>query len=82
MVRALEVLGYDRVYHMSSCITSPQDQDVWRKAIMAKWYGEGKPFSRADWDVLLGDCMARYFTSSCRPIEPAVKDHVDFSCRS
>ena len=57
MSAALKILGYNDVYHMSSCISKPPDSIVWRKAVRAKWFGEGKPFARADLDMLLGDCM-------------------------
>lgn len=59
MSAALKVLGYNDVYHMSSCISNPPDSVVWRRAVRAKWFGQGKVFARENWDLLLGDCMVR-----------------------
>ncbi|EON69538.1 hypothetical protein W97_08798 [Coniosporium apollinis CBS 100218] len=57
-VAALRILGYDDVYHMTSCIENPPDSDIWQEAIAAKWHGKGKPFGREEFDQVLGNCMA------------------------
>lgn len=59
MTVALEMLGYDRVYHMASCIQNPPDCAMWEKACKAKFYGEGKKFGKEEWDQLLGQYQVR-----------------------
>lgn len=52
-------LGYMDTYHMMSCsIENPPDALMWMDALTAKYDGVGKPFTRADWDQLLGGCQA------------------------
>ncbi|KAJ7455868.1 P-loop containing nucleoside triphosphate hydrolase protein [Mycena latifolia] len=46
---ALETLGYKETNH------GPYQ---WTEAINAKYHGKGKPYGRAEWDRLLGHCMA------------------------
>lgn len=58
MKAALQILGYDDVYHMTNTWTSPRDVDMWVEAYDAKLKGTGKPFGRAEFDKLLGHCMA------------------------
>ena len=54
---ALFHLRYYDVYHMSSLAENPSDVDLWLQAVDAKFYGKGT-FGKADWDCLLGHCMA------------------------
>ena len=61
MVQALGILGYHNVHHMSTCISNPLENELWLKAVKAKWFGKGKPFERKEWDELLGDCMVRSY---------------------
>jgi hypothetical protein len=58
MKAALQILGYDDVYHMTNTWTSPRDVDMWVEAYDAKLKGTGKTFGRAGFDKLLGHCMA------------------------
>jgi hypothetical protein len=58
MKAALQILGYNDVYHMTNTWTNPQDIDMWVEAYNAKLKGTGKPFGRAEFDKLLGHCMA------------------------
>ena len=52
-------LGYVDTYHMMSCsIENPPDALMWMDALRAKYEGVGKPFTREDWDQLLGNCQA------------------------
>jgi hypothetical protein len=52
-------LGYTDTYHMMSCsIENPPDALMWMDALKAKYDGEGRPFTREDWDRLLGNCQA------------------------
>jgi len=37
---------------------TPRDCKVWTQALKAKYDGEGRPFDRKDWDMLLGHCQA------------------------
>ncbi|KAJ7100247.1 hypothetical protein B0H15DRAFT_819449 [Mycena belliarum] len=56
---ALETLGYVRTNHGFTVLTSSGAViDMWIAAIKAKFFGEGTPFGRAEWDKLLGDCRA------------------------
>jgi len=52
---ALEKLGYGGVYHMMEVLKNPPDANMWKEAQDAKYYGKGKPFTREDWDQLLGE---------------------------
>lgn len=58
MKAALQILGYNDVYHMTNTWTNPRDADMWVEAYDAKLEGTGKPFGRAEFDKLLGHCMA------------------------
>ncbi|KAJ9144632.1 NAD dependent epimerase/dehydratase [Pleurostoma richardsiae] len=59
MREAMRRLGYNDTYHMMSCsIENPPDALMWMDALTAKYDGEGKPFTREDWDQLLGNCQA------------------------
>ncbi|KAJ7475878.1 hypothetical protein FB451DRAFT_1397269 [Mycena latifolia] len=56
---ALETLGYVRTSHgFAVHSSSPTVIDMWITAIRAKFYGEGTPYGRTEWDLLLGDCQA------------------------
>ena len=56
---ALKQLGYKGVYHVNSLVRNPQDAGMWAEALRYKFRGEGQPFSRADWDCLLGEVQVR-----------------------
>ncbi|KAL1645045.1 hypothetical protein SLS58_004116, partial [Diplodia intermedia] len=59
MRAALQQLGYTRVFHFFSLFEEPRQTPVWERAFHAKFLGDGVPFTRADWDELLGpDCTA------------------------
>ncbi|EFW99340.1 NAD dependent epimerase [Grosmannia clavigera kw1407] len=59
MREAMQMLGYVDTYHMMSCsIENPPDALMWMDALTAKYDGVGKPFTRDDWDRLLGKCQA------------------------
>lgn len=59
MRAAMRQLGYVDTYHMMSCsIENPPDALMWMDALRAKYDGVGKPFTREDWDQLLGNCQA------------------------
>ncbi|KAJ7457779.1 P-loop containing nucleoside triphosphate hydrolase protein [Mycena latifolia] len=55
---ALEMLGYNEVHHGTSPVNNPLEADMWTEAINAKFFGEGKPYGREEWDQLLGHCQA------------------------
>jgi hypothetical protein len=57
MRTALKTLGYNETHHMQTVIENPIDADMWREAIDAKFFGEGKPYGREQWDQLLGHCQ-------------------------
>ncbi|KAK9780356.1 putative P-loop containing nucleoside triphosphate hydrolase protein [Seiridium cardinale] len=59
MRAAMKQLGYVDTYHMMNCsIENPPDALLWMDALRAKYDGVGKPFTREDWDKLLGNCQA------------------------
>ncbi|KAH7310497.1 P-loop containing nucleoside triphosphate hydrolase protein [Stachybotrys elegans] len=59
MRAAMKKLGYVDTYHMMSCsIENPPDALMWMDALTAKYDGKGKPFTREDWDQLLGNAQA------------------------
>ncbi|KAJ7149269.1 hypothetical protein C8R43DRAFT_888091 [Mycena crocata] len=57
---ALEALGYVKTNHgyMVAWESKPEVMLMWIAAIKAKFHGEGKPYGRKEWDLLLGDCQA------------------------
>ncbi|KAH7321806.1 hypothetical protein BKA65DRAFT_540958 [Rhexocercosporidium sp. MPI-PUGE-AT-0058] len=55
--QALEVLGYDKVYHGFDLLATPEQLPFWRDATIAKFEG-GKKFTRDDWDRIFGNCRA------------------------
>lgn len=57
MKTALEQLGYNDVYHMTTAMHNPKDYDMWTQAFNAKYKGKGEKFTREEWDMLLGDCQ-------------------------
>lgn len=63
--QALVTLGYKDVYHFASVLQeNPRDAEMWTEAMNAKFKGKGKEFEKADWDQLLGHCMATTDTPS------------------
>lgn len=58
MHQALNQLGQGPVYHMLSILRNPPDSTMWQEAIDAKYFHKGKPFTRSDWDQLLGQCAS------------------------
>lgn len=58
MREAMRQLGYVDTYHMmSASIENPPDALMWRDAFAAK-YDNGPPFTKENWDQLLGHCQA------------------------
>ena len=59
MREAMKELGYVDTYHMmSASIENPPDALMWRDAFAFKYDKTGRPFTRSDWDQLLGHCQA------------------------
>ncbi|KAK4540175.1 hypothetical protein LTR36_009761 [Oleoguttula mirabilis] len=56
MQEALSTLGYATPYHYVSIFANARDADMWLPAFRAK--AAGKPFTRREWDQLLGHCGA------------------------
>jgi hypothetical protein len=54
MMQAYQRLGL-QTYHGFDFIENDEHQVQWKKAIDAKFYGKGKPFTKADFDAFLGD---------------------------
>jgi hypothetical protein len=57
MKQALQILGYHDCYHFYNIYQNVSDCDMWIEALEAKYHGKGK-FGRAEFDKLLGHCMA------------------------
>ncbi|KAJ7218446.1 P-loop containing nucleoside triphosphate hydrolase protein [Mycena pura] len=55
---ALELLGYHETNHGFRVMMNPSDREMWTEAINAKFFGKGRLYGRAEWDQLLGHCMA------------------------
>ncbi|KAI6849030.1 hypothetical protein KC332_g1392 [Hortaea werneckii] len=56
---ALSILEFQKVYHMSYVFQQkPSDSKIWLRAFDAKYRKQGAPFSREEWDGILGDCDA------------------------
>ncbi|KAJ7127634.1 hypothetical protein C8R44DRAFT_778624 [Mycena epipterygia] len=55
---ALEMLEYKKTNHGFAVWTNPSERAMWTEAINAKFFGKGRLYGRADWDRLLGHCMA------------------------
>ncbi|CAM1507522.1 Fc.00g071630.m01.CDS01 [Cosmosporella sp. VM-42] len=59
MRAAMKQLGYVDTYHMMNCsIENPPDALMWMDALTAKYDKKGEPFTRDDWDQLLGNAQA------------------------
>ncbi|KAL7783771.1 P-loop containing nucleoside triphosphate hydrolase protein [Trichoderma afarasin] len=59
MRAAMKQLGYVDTYHMmNTSIENPPDALMWMDALCAKYDKQGKPFTREDWDQLLGTSQA------------------------
>ena len=39
-------------------LIDPNDNDMWLQAINGKYFG-GRPFTKREWDMLLGHCQVR-----------------------
>lgn len=55
---ALELLGYDVVYHGKDVYSNIQDADMLIDGLNAKYFGKGNPFGLAEFDKLFGHCAA------------------------
>ena len=58
---------------MSCSIENPPDALMWMDALTAKYDGKGKPFTREDWDQLLGDAQAICDWPSCAFAEELIE---------
>ncbi|KAL9079170.1 MAG: hypothetical protein Q9157_001921 [Trypethelium eluteriae] len=54
MMIAFKQLDYTGFYHMTSIMHNPPDTKMWIEYLRWKHHGEGRPFTRKDWDQLLG----------------------------
>lgn len=57
MQLALNILGYP-CYHGLTLIANLRDTEMWNEALDAKFFGARTPFTRTDWDQLLGHYSA------------------------
>ncbi|KAI9690293.1 MAG: hypothetical protein M1822_009254 [Bathelium mastoideum] len=57
MQAALNKLGYP-CYNGFTLISNPRDAEMWVEALDAKFFNKGTPFTRRDWDQLLGDASS------------------------
>jgi hypothetical protein len=58
MARALTILGFGHVAHGFDLLDSEDYVRRWDRAVDAKTRPDAEPFTRADWDELLGSCGA------------------------
>ena len=58
MQSALETLGCKPTYHGYTLLDNPDHVPMWTAAFEAKYYHRGHPFTRQDWDRLLGKYRA------------------------
>ena len=56
---ALHHLGYDGIYHMESIVENPDDAYMWAEAMRYKGTGKGRPFTKEDFDQVLGESEVR-----------------------
>ena len=55
MQAALELLGYEPTYHGYTALYNLDHLPAWTAAFEAKYHHNGEPFTRQDWDRLLGE---------------------------
>lgn len=72
MKAALQILGYNDCYHFFNIYHNIRDCEMWMEAYAAKFQGKGK-FGRAEWDKLLGHCMA-VADAPCNSFAPELID--------
>lgn len=58
MQAALQILGYNDTAHGFDMISHPEIGAPWMEAVNAKFLSQGKPYGRAEFDALLGNCAA------------------------
>lgn len=58
MQSALQTLGYKDTAHGFDMISHPEIGALWMEAVNAKFLNQGKPYGRAEFDILLGHCAA------------------------
>ena len=59
MRAAMKFLGYVDTYHMMNCsVENPPDALMWMDALTAKYENKGRPFTRREFDQLLGHAQA------------------------
>ena len=58
MRSALQTLGYDHTTHGFDLISHPELGPPWMEAVNAKFFNQGKPYGRAEFDAFLGHCAA------------------------
>lgn len=56
MRSALEILGYNHTAHGLDLISHPEIGPPWMGAVNAKFFDQGKPYGRAEFDAFLGHC--------------------------
>lgn len=52
------VIWWLTTYSMFNLMIDPRDNEMWIDAIKGKYFG-GQPFTRTEWDQLLGHCQVR-----------------------
>ncbi|KAJ2992636.1 hypothetical protein NUW58_g2098 [Xylaria curta] len=72
---ALEQLGYNFVYHMSTFVDHPEDYKYWGYVIKAKMHGHDIP--RSVWDGLFGDYQAVVDAPGCYFVTELAKAYPD-----
>lgn len=67
LLAALRELGY-HPYHMVEAVNSASmDFPLWEEALRAKFYGEGKPWGREEFDKMLGQFDVGFYSAHLKP---------------
>ena len=70
-------------YHGMSLIANPPDGRMWDEYLRYKYTGRGRPFTRADWDCLLGHVQVRSPPlATCHPYASRSRGSTDSDCLS
>ena len=80
MSKALEILGYNTVYHGFDLFNRSRDIEMWIDGIRAKYFRSGttvKPFNSVELDMLLGDCRACTDSPPCFFAEELIEAYPD-----
>jgi hypothetical protein len=64
LITALEILGIHS-YYMKEVAPLTHCAEMWNDGLRAKYYGQGKPYGKKEFDKLLGNFGIRLHPSEC-----------------